>query len=141
MAKREHPRYENTDWPDYEFREFPMMVYPGSSDGGRTPDRDPKKPGAFLQDAIVVNNEAERRAALELEPEEAEEAPAARKAEFVETSSRGVRRLKTADDDRAEALEEADALGVQVDKSWSLARIQDAIDTHRAEAAAPKEVV
>lgn len=141
MAKREHPRYENTEWEDYEFREFPMMVYPGSADGGKTPDRDPRKPGAFLQDPVVVNDEAERRAVLELEPEEAEGPAEPRKREFVETSASGVRRLKTPDDDRREALEEAEALGVQVDKSWSLARIQDAIDTHRAEQATPKEVV
>jgi hypothetical protein len=130
MARREHPRYETTEWPEYEFKEFPMMVYPGSKDGGKTPDRDPKKPRKYLQTPVVVNNEAELRTALALAPEDVDEATASNSGIGRGTA----RRMKTADDERAVLLEEADSLGLTVDKSWSIARLQDAIDTKKAEA-------
>lgn len=131
MAKREHPRYENTEWPDYEFREFPMMLYPGSEDGGKTPDRHPTQPGKFLQDPVIVQNEEEARAVLGLAAEGSKKAPEA--PTLIDAAgSRGVRRVRTEADDKAAVLEEAEVLGLPVDKSWSIARIQDAIDTHKA---------
>lgn len=126
MAK-EHPRYANADFPDYEYVEYPKMIYPGADD--------PRKPydakGRPLQ-GIIVQNEAEEREAMGLEAPEAE-APAARTPRAVETGSPGTKRMLTPADEKAELLEQANTLGVKVDKSWSLARIQDAIDTHQAE--------
>lgn len=135
MARREHPRYENAEFPDYEFREYPMMVYPDAED--------PKKPyltkgklqGKPLP-GIIVNNEEERRIALGLSAEEQEETGATRKAlptrggRTMPTSAKGVDRLRTDDDDKEDLLQQAENLGLKVDKSWSVGRIQDAIDSH-----------
>src|SRR5207245_434885 len=75
MARKEHPRYENCDFGDYEFAEWPMAIYPGSSDGGKTPDRDPRRPGVFLQPVVIVNSEEERRQVLGLDEPVPQEAP------------------------------------------------------------------
>lgn len=131
MAKREHPRYEHTEWPDYEFHEFPMMVYPGSNDGGKTPDPDPRRPGTFLQQAVCVNSEEERRAVLDIADPVPPEAPAPASTTLVDNGA-GTKRLQTEEDQRAELIQQAETLGVQIDKRWAVARIQDAIDAHRA---------
>lgn len=123
MARKEHPRYANTDWPEYEFNEYPMMVYPGSKDGGKTPDRDPTKPGKFRQEAVIVHNAAERAQALGGE------------AELTETGSKGVSRPTTEADERADLIEKLGVAGVQFDKKWSLVKLQDAWDTHENEKA------
>lgn len=137
MARREHPRYENTEWPEYEFREYPMMVYPGAEDPSRPYNTKGKTRGKPLR-GVIVNNDAERRAALELvDEDEAEDTGATRKAlptrggKTMPTGSKGVDRMRTSDDEKEEILQEADILGIKVDKSWSVARIQDAIDTYK----------
>lgn len=136
MARREHPRYETTDWEDYEFREFPMMVYPGAKDQSK-----PYGSNGKPLKGIIVQNAAEAREALGLdEPEEGEKAPAPKKSATVPTGAKNVDRLRNEDDDKADALAEAEVLGLKVDKSWSVARIQDAIDTHKGENA-QKDVV
>lgn len=117
---REHPRYANFEWPEYEFREFPLMIYPGSADGGKTPDPLMRKghrvPGKFVQDGVVVNSPEEMKLALESED-----------LETVEEG--GVTRIKTPEDERQELLGRAETAGVKVDKRWSATRIQDAIDS------------
>lgn len=118
MANREHPRYQSHEWPDYEFNEYPMMVYPGAADQ-KKPYGANGKPLA----GIVVNNEAEFREALGLD--EDGKAPAT-------VEDKGVTRLKTEADEQADLLAEAEVLGVKVDKRWGLAKLQDAIDTHKA---------
>lgn len=130
MAK-EHPRYENTEWPDYEFHEFPMVVYPGSADGGKTPDADPSKPGKFLQTPVVVADEAERRAALDLDAPVAQDDDAARplSGKLVDAGN-GTKRLETAEDERNALISQLETAGVQYDKRWGLARLQDAWDEH-----------
>lgn len=132
MARREHPRYENTEWDEYEYREFPMMVYPGSKDGGKTPDPNPRVPGQFLQKGVTVANEAERREVLELAPEDGA-APAPRKPRLIDGATKGTSRLETPEDERLELLQRAEVKGIKVDKTWSIARIQDAIDTFDAD--------
>lgn len=118
MANREHPRYQAFEWPDYEFNEYPMMVYPGAADQ-KKPYGANGKPLA----GIVVNNEAEYAEAL----------GAGDNAEPVATvEEKGVTRLKTEADEQVDLLAEAEVLGVKVDKRWGPARIQDAIDTHKA---------
>ena len=125
MAK-EHPRYADTEWPAWEFREYPMAVYPGSSDGGRTPDPNPDwNPGQkhskrWLQECVIVQNEEERLQVLGGDAK-------------TVTDSSGAQRVATEADERAALIAEADRLGVVIDKRWSLARIQDAIDSHKAE--------
>lgn len=117
---KDHPRYAAMEFPDYEYREYPLMVYPGAADQAKPYGKN-GKPLA----GIVVNNEAEYREALGLDADKGATAP-----ETVE--DKGVTRLKTPEDERADLLAEAETAGVQVDKRWSAARIQDAIDTHRA---------
>lgn len=130
MAKREHPRYETTEWPDWSFEEWPMMVYPGSADGGKTPDRHPTKAGAFLQTPVIVHSEEERRAVLEIEEPVEKEAARPVSTTLVDAGA-GVKRLQTEDDQRLALITEAETLGVQIDKRWSVARMQDAIDTYK----------
>jgi hypothetical protein len=138
MAKREHPRYENTEWPDYEFREYPKMVYPGATDPTK-----PYGPNGKPLKGIQVHNAEEERVALGLEddgeeadtrkPATATKEGALRGGKTVATGARGVERLRTDDDEKAEVVAEAETLGIKFDKAWSAARIQDAIDTYRAE--------
>lgn len=127
MAK-EHPRYQHTEWPDYEFREFPMMVYPGAENPLKPYDAKGKPlPG------VIVNTAEEADSALGIDRSEpAEEAPRAA-VKTVATKSPGVQRMETEDDQHTRLNEEAAVLGVKIDKNWSLARKQDAIDTHKAE--------
>lgn len=119
MASREHPRYANFDWPDYEFREYPMMVYPGATDQKKPygPDGKPLK-------GVIVNSAEEAAEALM-----GDEAPA-----LVPTDSPGTSRLETEEDRKLSAIAQAEALGVQVDKRWGLAKIEAAIDEHVAAA-------
>lgn len=137
MAK-EHPRYADMDWPPWEFVEFPMMVYPGSADGGRTPDRNEhhnpgdKRSKPFLQDGVIVNSEEERRQVLGID-EAVPADPAFQASGRLVDGAGGAKRLATEADERAELIAEAERLGVVIDKRWSLARIQDAIDSHKAE--------
>lgn len=130
MAKQ-HPRYEGTDWPEWEFREFPMMVYPGAADQ-KKPYGDDGRPLA----GVIVNTPEEADAALGIvreAPEPEVKAPA-KPVEFVPAeNTAGVQRVKTPEDEREELLAEAEQLGVVVDKRWSVARIQDAIDTKKAD--------
>lgn len=118
MAKV-HPRYENYEY-EYEFHEYPMAVYPGSSDGGKTPDPHPNKPGQFLQPCVIVQNDEERQKVLGLAEGGSGELVA---------GVGGAQRLKTEEDERRALIERAEVLGVQVDKRWGLARLQDAIDS------------
>lgn len=127
MAKT-HPRYAEMEFPDWEFHEFPMAVYPGSADGGKTPDRDHR--GQPRQQAVIVQNEEERRTVLEIAEAVAPEPAFTPAAKLV--SEGGVQRLATEADERADLISQAEVLGVQIDKRWSLARIQDAIDEHRS---------
>lgn len=140
MAKREHPRYENTEWPDYEFREYPKLVYPGAPDQSK-----PYGANGKPLKGIQVNNPEEEREALGLDaPEGGEEADpkerrvstSTRAGKTMQTSAKGVDRLRNEADEKEEMIAEAEALGVQIDKSWSPARIADAIETHKADAAA-----
>lgn len=137
MAK-EHPRYANADWPEWEFREFPMMVYPGAADQKKPYDADGK-----VLPGVLVNSEEERREVLNIEdePAEVEVAPKAAPkpkapAKLVATATPGVKRVATEADELTELQGEAEDLGVTYDRSWSLARLQDAIDTHKAQKAA-----
>lgn len=116
---KEHPRYTNFEWPDYEFREFPMMVYPGAPDQKKPYGRD----GKPLK-GVLVNDEAEYAQVM------GDGGTAA----TVETSASGVSRVRTEADQKAALVEEAETLGVTFDKRWSVARIQDAIDAHRNQA-------
>lgn len=130
MARKEHPRYESTEWPDYEFHEFPMMVYPGSKDGGKTPDRDPSRPGKFLQTPVTVNSEEERRLALDIDaPVEPEREP--ERTRTLVDAGNGTQRLQTPEDERNDLMERLDTAGVQFDRRWGLARLQDAWDEHQ----------
>lgn len=126
-----HPRYaamaeqwekDNEDW-----KEFPMMVYPGAPDPRQPVYAEPGdpgyKPGKLRYEGVVVQNEEELARVID------------------GAGSSGVHRelgqparASTLEDDRDALLQEAANLGLkEVDPAWSLARIQDAIDTKKAE--------
>lgn len=138
MAK-EHPRYASVEWPEWEFREYPMMVYPLNREDPRKPTyvKSGKRKGQPIA-GVVVKDDAELAEVLGLEVEPAAAAPAAggRKRKLVPGSG-GAQRLENDDDELAALQVEATDLGVQFDRSWSLARLQDAIDTKKAEDAEP----
>jgi len=117
MAYKEHPRYALTEWPEYEFHEFPMMVYPGGEDPFK-PTYDTERPGRLIHPGVTVATQEELDKLL------------GGGAETVRDGDKV--RVKSDDDERAELLQEAEHLGVTVDKVWSTARIQDAIDTKKA---------
>lgn len=125
MAK-EHPRYANMEWPEYEYREYPKMVYPGA--------KNPAKPydakGRPLR-GILVKDEAEEAEVMGEPAPQQEREPERETGRLVPTGSANVERLKTPEDEKAELIERAGVLGVQIDKRWSIAKIQDAIDTHQ----------
>jgi hypothetical protein len=114
---REHPRYASMEFPDYEYREYPMMVYPGAPDQKKPYD---PKTGKPLKGVLVENDEEYARVM-------------AKDAELVPTISPGVQRVQTAEDEKEALLVRAAQLGVQVDKRWGIAKIQDAIDNHERE--------
>lgn len=114
MAK-EHPRYALTDWPEWEFVEFPMMVYPhpGNPDI-RKPVYNPDRPGQLLSQGVTVNSEEELLAILD----------------GAKTIKDGdVVRIETDDDKRARLILQAEQTGVQVDKRWSLDKLEAALAT------------
>ena len=117
MAK-EHPRYALTEWPEYEFQEFPMMVYPGSADPMK-PEYVPEKPGTLKYPGVTVENQDELDKILG-------------GAKVMKDGDR--LRAVSEEDERAELLQQAQHLGVSVDKRWSTARIQDAIDAKQKSA-------
>jgi hypothetical protein len=112
---REHPRYASMDFGDYEYQEFPMMVYPGAVDQKKPYGAD----GKALK-GIVVQSEEERDQVLGLGAYAKAEPPA------MVTDS-GKERLRTAEDDRLELIAKAEALGLQIDKRWGAARLEEAI--------------
>lgn len=120
MARKEHPLYENAEWPDYEFREFPMMVYPGA--------RSPKNPEYFSEDdelprgkhvgdlkfvGVIVQNDEELDRVL---------------GGAKTVTEAGVTRVRTEEDDRQALIVKASQMGIQVDRRWGVSRLQTAID-------------
>src|SRR4051812_22663121 len=110
---REHPRDASMEWEEWAFKEFPMMIYPGAPD--------PKKPydakGKVLP-GIIVNSPEEADAALGIDRSEEPAAPAPKAAaarRLVPGPTKDTQRLSNDEDDRKELLEEAEALGVQID--------------------------
>jgi len=98
------------------FQEFPMMVYPGANDQKKPYGAD----GKALK-GILVNNEDERDQALGLGAYAKAEPP-----KLVDEGG-GKERLRTPEDDRLELIAKAEALGLQIDKRWGAARLEDAI--------------
>lgn len=149
MAK-ENPRYEHTVWPDWEYREFPMMVYPGAADPlvaeyiTEGPRKGQPIAGVIVKDAAEADEVLgiDRTDGAAAAPAPKPEAPRySPKKKIVPTDSPGVSRVSTVADEHAELDAEAERLGIpKFDKSWSPARKQDAIDTFKA-AEAEKAVV
>lgn len=103
-------RYTDWEFPEYEFSEFPKMVYPGAEDPKKPYDSKGKPiPG------VLVNNEAEEATVLA--------------GETVVHEA----------DVRAELIHQATSRGMQFDKRWGPERLQAAIEAHDvAHAAAQK---
>lgn len=98
---REHPNYARMEFPEYEFREFPKMLYPSNADDPFTPVYTKGVPC----EGIIVNDEEEQMAVL------ATLAPPVREA-----------------DERKRLIALAEVDGVTIDKRWSLAKITAAIE-------------
>jgi hypothetical protein len=93
------PIVPNIDFPDYEFVEYPKMVYPGSSDGKpKTNGKGQSEPG------VLVNNAAEE-------------------AEVMATGAAPVRD----EDEQARLQTLCEINGVQFDKRWGAAKLTKAL--------------
>lgn len=113
MARREHPRYENMEWPDWEFREYPMMVYPGAKDI-RVPEyhKDGKLAGKLVHPGVIVQHDGELEKVLAGE---------------IELNESGTG-LITDEDVRGGLIQELTRLGVQFDRRWGIEKLQNALD-------------
>lgn len=120
---RVHPRYSQMQekWDEEAaergWQEYPKMVYPGSKDGGKTPDRHPTRPGVFAQTPVLVNNEEEERAALGGDVE-------------LTDAGDGTKTILTDEDKRQELIEKLTIAGVQFDKRWGLPKLEAAWEEH-----------
>jgi hypothetical protein len=131
--KREHPRYENTEWDEYEFREYPMMLYPGSNDGGKTPTVTRGCRGSSCRRAPWSAQRGRAPRGAGPGPGGGQQEAWRRSRVLIDAPPRGASGVKPPDaDERLELLERAEVKGIKVDKTWSIARIQDAIDTFKA---------
>lgn len=132
MAKREHPRYENMEWPDWEYQEYPLMYYPGAPDQKKPYINAPGSAdhGKPLK-GVIVNNEEEHRQLIEGDRRAAGGGDSG--VVLAPTSAKGVSRVRTEADEKAELIEEAESLGVTFDRRWGLAKLQEAIDAFRSE--------
>lgn len=116
MAKTGSSFYDNMEFPDYEFRQFPLAV---ALDEDGKPTKDPYVPGSKpkkLREVVTVANEAELEALLGGE------------VEVVDG------KIRTEEDEKADLITEAAQVGAQVDKKWSPERMRKAIDAKRTEA-------
>lgn len=87
------------EFPDYEYSEYPKMVYPGSADGK------PKYNGrGQAEEGVIVNSAAEE-------------------AEVMSTGEAPVRE----EDEQARLQVICENLGVKFDKRWGAARLVKAI--------------
>lgn len=120
MARREHPLYENADWDDYEFREFPMMIYPGA--------KNPRVPEYWsAEDDIPRGKRAGELKFVGVTVENDEELD--RVLGGAKTLTQGnVTRVETEEDERLGLIVKAGQMGVQVDKRWGVSRLKAAID-------------
>lgn len=127
MAFKEHPRYANFEFPDYEFHEYPMMVYPGAPD-----QKKPYHPdtGKRLKGVVVANEEEMRRVLGD-----PDDTAGAR----VAAGSPDTQRLESPEDLKEKAIRQAERLGVKIDKRWNIERIEAAIDQHVDELQAARE--
>lgn len=129
------------EWPDYEFLEFPMMVYVDTKaqkvlqKPTDHPRWDPGNPRSkrWVQDEVIVHSEQELKE-LKATVETGGELKTV-------VSGPGVApRLATAEDERQALLQEADVLGVQVDKRWGADKLKAAIGAFKEEAGMEEDV-
>lgn len=116
MARREHPRYENMEWREWEYKEYPMMLYPGAEDP-RKPEyhTDPrtKRPGLKYPGVIVRSDEELDKVLTGA-------------AEFDAVSGE----LLTEEDERKALISECELHGIKIDRRWNSDKLQKALDDH-----------
>ncbi len=105
--------YDQMEFPEYEFREFPMEVPYVDGQVMPTPYNEKHKP----HPTVRVNSQEELDA---LTAGEVEVIPAG-----PDTTAA---RVRTEDDERAELLLKADQNDIKVDKRWSLERLRLAVN-------------
>lgn len=121
IKQRQNTIYDNMEFPDYEFREFPMTVPVVDGKVQKTPyDANHK-----AHPVVVVNDQSELDDLM---------GPGA---VMVEVAA-GSARLQNEDDIRAALYIQADQAGVTIDKRWTVARIEE---TLRAAAQSKADVV
>lgn len=113
MARREHPRYENMEWPDWEYIEFPMMIYPGAADP-RVPEYHINKKGrrVMTYPGVIVHSDEELDGVL--------------KGEIELDAVTG--EILTEEDTRKALIRECEIQGLLVDKRWGIPKLQAALD-------------
>ncbi len=103
----EHPRYANMEFVDNGYMEYPKMVYPAGIDP-TVPAKmiKPLRAGqkAKVNQGVVVNNQDEEKLVME--------------GGFIQREG----------DEKAELLQRAAILGVQVDKRWGVEKIREKIE-------------
>lgn len=130
-----HPRYlnmvERWEVENEEWREFPMMVYPGAADP-RVPEyQEPGdkgyKPGSLRFEGVIVQDEEELEKVI------------AGDSHSISRTEDGLARASTSKDEHDALLQEAANISLKVDRKWSPQRLRDAIDTAKADKAAAQK--
>lgn len=130
-----HPLYSGHTFREYEFQEYPRMVYPGAENPKKPYSTEAGKGYGKPLPGVIVNDEEEESRALKLSQHfDAKHRPGnlERGGETVQTMAKGVHRLVSEEDRRASLIQEADNLGVQIDKRWKADRIEAAIEAHKS---------
>ena len=111
--------FDKMEFPDYEYREFPMAVpvLAGAI------QRSPYDARGKSHPVVIVQNQAEYDA---LAGGDVEVVPV--NAAVVESAGR----VKTEEDEREALYVKADQVGAKIDKRWSIERIESAIEAAQA---------
>lgn len=115
-TKRMPNRYDNMDFPRYEYREYPKLLYLEGRGKGKP--------------FVRVENAEEEAAAVAAHEAKTVKAPPQAPEPDADTGSDDNQRQQITD-----AREALDALGVKYDKRWGLDKLQAALDGATAKAA------
>lgn len=115
--------FDNMNFPDYEFAEFPMAIPVVDGVIQPTPYDERHK----AHPVVIVNSQAEL---------EALKGPEVKLVAVNPHDPASTLRVESEDDIRAALYVQADQAGVKIDKRWSVERIEQALQDHAAGKAA-----
>ncbi len=118
---RQSTRYDNMKFKPYEFAEFPQAIPVVGSEVQKSPYNAKGK----LHEVVIVNSQEEL---------DALQGPQVRLVPVNPDAAVSASRVETEDDVRAVLYVQAEQLGVQIDKRWSVERIESAVKTAAAKA-------